>query len=264
MRHGPRDGAWIHRFSGGGWGGGGGLQLRPPTAAPPIERTALDDGRALSDTAQCWPHGLLCTQHAASVTEELPLHFVSFYFKRPPWWMEKNGPGDTWVQTGGHQGCIPATTPVRCPREACGTDNCYVWMVPQGTESPWRWVDSTIPPAPPSPAHAYIFRPLADVSVGQLHGDDLHVRPEGLPRAASDDGGKDQEAGGGGRLPQHRQDQLQKHLRADEGPDQLCRSRALRADGGGLRLPPLSAPRCSASVVPAFTCQKQPCRPVSS
>ena len=208
--------------------------------------------------------GLLGARNAASVTEDLPLHFVSFYFKRPPWWTEKDGPGSTCVQTGEPQDRTPATTSVRCPRKAYGTDNCYVWTVPQGTESPWRWVDSTIPPAPPSRAHAYLFRPLADVSVSQLHGDDLHVWLEGLPRAAPDDGGKDQEAGGGGRLPQRRQDQLQKHLRADEGPDQLCGSRALRADGAGLRLPPLPAPRCSASAVPTFTCQKQPRRPVSS
>jgi hypothetical protein len=75
---------------------------------------------------------------------------------------------------------------------------------------------------------AYVFRPLADVCLGQLPGDDLDVWAEGIPWAATDDRGKDQEAGGGGRLLQHGQDQLQKHFRADERPNQLCRPRALR------------------------------------
>lgn len=73
----------------------------------------------------------------------------------------------------------------------------------------------------PHRPHSYVLRPLADVSAGQLRGHGLQVRLQGFSRAAPEDRGEDQEAGGGGRLLQHWPDELQKHLGADERPDQL-------------------------------------------
>lgn len=91
--------------------------------------------------------------------------------------------------------------------------------------------DNMMAPPPPS----YVLRALPDARPGQLCGDGLQVRAQGFPRAAPDDCGEDQEAGGGGRLLQHRPEQLQKHCWADERPDQLCGPGALprkpRAEG---------------------------------
>lgn len=114
--------------------------------------------------------------------------------------------------------------------------------------------------APPtSLPTAYVFRPLTDVGAGQLLGDDLHVWLEGLPRAASEDGSEDQEARGGGRLLQHGHEQLQKHFWADEHPDQLRGSGALREKAKSWR-----AAHRAALGTPAPACQlpashTQPC-----
>lgn len=90
----------------------------------------------------------------------------------------------------------------------------------------------TLGPVHPRPGTPYALRALADVRLGQLRGQGLQVRPEGFPGAAPNDGSEDQQARGAGRPLQQGQQQLQCHLWADEGADELCGPRALRRHGG--------------------------------
>lgn len=176
--------------------------------------------------ASHWPHVAPGQWRHGRVTEHRHLPLLDFNLNGHHGGRSRRGP-----RRESSRGSALAT--VGCPRGACGP----------------YWSLSTVPcrprPGPrldPLPAHAYVFRALADVGLGQLRGDDLDVRPKGFPRAAANDGGEDQEARGGGRLPQRRQDQLEKHLRADEGPDELCAADALRDRGGCGRAPPWLPP----------------------